>query len=172
LPDLHQLADVLHLRSVSQAQELSDPTPLLKAVHPAAAARPACVPNPEEVEASKRRMAMIVAYLQDPEGAPVFKDRTVMFRVVTEERTYQQAQIRRLLTWQESMPPGEVPTECRIAVGERLKKGREVQSELYHLLQDISGVHNRGGTDFLPRLEASGAPMRPGRPPAHFFGQA
>jgi hypothetical protein len=116
---------------------------------------------------SAERMAFIIAYMKDPEGDPVFKDKQMVYKVLTEERSYQQNQIVRLVEALKGLDP-EAPEA--VSLNEQLDTARTRQGQLFTLLKRLTGVRGKtGGTGFIakaaepPPLPGEG--FTPGEPP-------
>lgn len=127
-------------------------------------------PKDPEVAAaeSAERMAFIIAYMKDPEGDPVFKDKQMVYKVLTEERSYQQNQIVRLVEALKELAPEDPEAE---SLNAQLDTARTRQGQLFTLLKRLTGVRGKtGGTGFIataaetPPLPGEG--FTPGEPPS------
>jgi len=153
------------------------------------------LPNPpveltpeQKAEESQKRLAFIMAYLKDPNSVPAFKDPKYVYKIVSDERSYQsevsgglEAKLRLFLSQAdpymlmpedeeipafEPGPDGELPPEVQAILdrleakrafqGERwgieaqLQQSRDVQTKLFLILKQITGVKGKtGGTGFL-----------------------
>lgn len=145
--------------------------------------------TPEQrAEESQKRLAFIMAYLKDPSTVPAFKDPKYVYKIVSDERSYQsevsggletklrlflnQADPAFLMPEDEEIPAfepgpdGELPPEVqavldrleakrafqaeREAIEAELQKSRDVQTKLFLILKQITGVKGKtGGTGFL-----------------------
>lgn len=144
--------------------------------------------SPEQKEEeSQKRLAFILAYLKDPSSVPAFRDSKYVYKIVSDERSYQsevcanlEAELRQLLAHAEPYymrddeeipafdpgPDGELPPEVQaivdrleakrafLAERDRLEtarqKSRDVQTKLFLILKQITGVKGKtGGTGFL-----------------------
>lgn len=109
----------------------------------------------EEAAESKKRMAFIVAYMKDPAGDPAFRDKTLVYRILTEERTYQQHLIGLLKNELSALPapaepPDEAVEECRAEIQARIDAAKTRQGQLFVLMKKLTGVRGKtGGTGFL-----------------------
>lgn len=121
-----------------------------------AATTPIELTSEQQAEESKRRMGFIIAYMQDPKSAPEFSDPRFVYKIITDERTYQTQQVEQLQVALQSLVrtwDGNPDPEF-----EARKEGLEVEiqacrnklSQLFLLLKHITGVKGKtGGTDFL-----------------------
>jgi hypothetical protein len=97
-----------------------------------------------EAQASAVRMATILAYVKDPASRPEFADKPRVFKLVTDERTYQQALAQALAKALE-----DAPTEDREALETKAAAARKRQAMLFGLLKKLTGVSGHtGGTEF------------------------
>lgn len=127
---------------------------------------PPPVKDPEVAAAeSKERMGFIIAYMQDPEGDPAFKDKQLVYKVLTEERSYQQNQIVKLSEDLKALPPGD---ERALEIEELIGTARTRQSQLFTLLKRLTGVRGKtGGTGFIAKApEPPPDPIVKDAPPA------
>lgn len=130
----------------------------------------------EEAAESKRRMAFIVAYLKNPDGHAYFADKALLYKIMTEERGYQHAQLdaaERALADLPPTPQAMGLTDDEVAadpalVAQEARRGnlarqvaqlRGAQTQLYRLLAQITGVKAtaegeafRAGSGPLPAL--------------------
>lgn len=127
-------------------------------------------PKDPEVAAaeSAERMAFIIAYMKDPEGDPVFKDKQMVYKVLTEERSYQQNQIVRLAEALKALAPEDPEAE---SLNAQLDTARTRQGQLFTLLKRLTGVRGKtGGTGFIAKVAESpplpGGGLPPSAPPA------
>lgn len=82
---------------------------------------------------SEARMAFILGYVKDPASDPAYADKPAVFKVVTDERTYQQG----LATLHEA-----TDVEAAATARKRAKM-------LFGLLKALTGVTGKtGGTEF------------------------
>lgn len=113
--------------------------------------------TPEEAAAdSRKRLALILAFAKDPTGHPAFQDKALVYRVLQEERAYQQAQFNRLSAELQRLPQSSsdlMPQDeatSRSGLVEALQKVKSRQSHLFTLMKNLTGVQGRtGGTGFL-----------------------
>lgn len=109
-------------------------------------------PPPEKLsgeEISGRRMALIMQWMEDPEGNPALQDITVVYRIVAEEREYQQDRVMDLGMRLRLLPPmmdGEPPTQAsqRAKMMRDLETARTRQVQLQELLGYVA-QRQRGG---------------------------
>lgn len=167
LPDLFHgpLAERLHVAHLGETLHFPHLAEILhhhaQIGHPPAPTRPLQAPSAppahpavDAAEASRKRMAYVIAFVKEP-GKPEFTNRTVVFRVVTEERTYQLQLISQL----EAAKAHASDDASKADLDHRLTKAHRVQLELYALLKDLTGIHHQtGGENFkLPAQEAVGS---------------
>jgi hypothetical protein len=125
----------------------------------------------EEAAESKRRLALILAYMKNPEGDPSFKDKPLMYKILTEERSYQQAQILAMTRDLEQMPPpahtmglseeaaAADPVyagleERRAALQKQINTAQTRQTQMFMLMKKLTGKTGKtGGTGFLASTE-------------------
>jgi hypothetical protein len=125
----------------------------------------------EAAEASRKRMAFIVAYVKDPTSNPIFQDRALMYKVLAEERTHQQGLLQAAEDALGRMPPPpaslgmtdeEIQADPRLVAQEarraELEKKRRqagaVQTQIFNLLKAITGIDGTtGGEDYVPPPE-------------------
>lgn len=125
--------------------------------------------DPEVAAAeSAERMAFIIAYMKDPEGDPVFKDKQMVYKVLTEERSYQQNQIVRLVEALKGLDPEDPEA---VSLNAQLDTARTRQGQLFTLLKRLTGVRGKtGGTGFIARAAEPpplpGEGFTPGEPPS------
>ncbi|MFP5502365.1 MAG: hypothetical protein ACLGIN_07730 [Candidatus Sericytochromatia bacterium] len=147
-------------RSTDSLVRASGPLP------PPRAAAPVRTPEEEAAE-SKKRLGFITAYMKNPQGDPAFEDRALVYKILSEERAYQQAQIVQQQQALKQLPPpaeamGLTPEEAaedpryddlearRSAIEERLKTAQSRQTQLFMLMKKLTGVKGKtGGTGFL-----------------------
>lgn len=126
----------------------------------------------EQQDASRQRIAFIVAYVKAPDSNPLFADRPLMYKIMTHERTFQQKLLAEANAALAQLPPPpselgmsaeEVAADLRLVAQElrrnTLKKQASdagtLQTQIFKLLQHLTGVKNAaGGVDFLPPEEA------------------
>lgn len=115
--------------------------------------------TPEEKAAeSKKRMGVIMAYMKDKNAVPEFQDPKFIYKIISDERTYQtsvvaelESELREyLLTWS-----GDREDPSFLARKEELEQQiqatRNRLTQLFMLLKHITGVKGKtGGTGFLP----------------------
>lgn len=146
---------------------------------PAAKAAPAPARTPEEAAAeSKKRLGFITAYMKDPASDPAFRDKALVYKILSEERAYQQGLIVEQQQALKHLPPpaeamGLTPEEAaedprydgleerRAALEEKLKTAQSRQTQLFMLMKKLTGVKGKtGGTGFI-----QGPPPGPPSPP-------
>ncbi|MEB3198597.1 MAG: hypothetical protein VKP62_15475 [Candidatus Sericytochromatia bacterium] len=99
----------------------------------------------EQAALSDRRMNFIVQYLKDPSSSPDFSNKPLVYRIVTQERSYQQALVGRLQQQLESAPSAQ-----RGSLQETLLEAQRRQSQLFIVLKKITGRSGHtGGTGYL-----------------------
>jgi hypothetical protein len=153
----------------AQTGELDKPIPRVPLEPPAGSGPlPSMAATPEEEAAeSKKRLALILAYMKNPEGDPTFKNKPLMYRILTEERTYQQGQIAQMNEALAQMPPpaahmgltekqaAEDPVyagleERRAELQKRIDVSQTRQTQLFMLMKKLTGKTGKtGGTGFL-----------------------
>lgn len=159
----------------SDGLSLSGPLPTAAPKAPAAPPEPTKSPE-EQAEESKKRLKLILAYMKDPESDPVFKNKPLMYRILTEERSFQQAQIVSLGDELEKLPPpasamglSEEEAEAdplyagledrRKALQDKLHVCQTRQTQLFTLMKKLTGVKGKtGGTGFLAAAKQDEAP--------------
>ncbi|MFN3429697.1 MAG: hypothetical protein ACK46X_07070 [Candidatus Sericytochromatia bacterium] len=127
---------------------------------------PPPVKDPEVAAAeSKERMGFIIAYMQDPEGDPAFQDKQLVYKVLTEERSYQQNLLVKLSEELKALPPGD---ERALEVEALIANARTRQGQLFTLLKRLTGVRGKtGGTGFIAKApELPPDPIVKDDPPA------
>lgn len=133
-----------HARALPRASATGDlSTP------PTAGASPADAGTGETPEAaSKRRLGVIMAFMKAPESDPAFKNKPLMYRILSEERTYQQEQI---LQHQEALRFADPEDEAAYAQLEAaLATAQKRQAQLFTLLKELTGKRGKtGGTGFI-----------------------
>ncbi len=137
---------------------------------PATRASPTRPAAEDPATASRRRMAFIVAYMKDPTSDPDFNDKPLVYRILSEERAYQQSMIG---TLQEDLrrlamapPDNAEAAERREELDARLKTAQNRQSQLFLQLKKLTGVKGKtGGTGFLVATDLPpGPPVLPPKP--------
>lgn len=124
---------------------------------------PTEVPTAAEAERSDKRMAFIVAYMRDPSSQPEFQDRPLVFRIVSEERSYQQNRIVRARQAMDALPAEA--QEARAALQMQLDEALGRQAKLFGLLKTLTGRLGRtGGTGFLGKVPPVPPPPAPASP--------
>lgn len=142
----------------------------------------------QKAEESQKRLAFIMAYLKDPNTVPAFKDPKYVYKIVSDERSYQselsgglEAKLKLFLSEAEPYflmeedeeipafqpgPNGELPPQVQVVLDRleakrefrarreeieaELQKSRDVQTKLFLILKQITGVKGKtGGTGFL-----------------------
>lgn len=139
----------------------------------------------EEAAESKKRLAFIMAYMKDPEGDAAFKDKPLVYRILSEERAYQQSQLVLLEAEFKQLPPSAASLglseeealadarfdgleERRAELENRLNTARTRQTQLFMLMKKLTGVKGKtGGTGFLappklPQRRADDMPFQSG----------
>ena len=113
---------------------------------------PPAAPAPEQDPAaaaaeSQKRMGFIVAYMKDPSSDPAFSDKQLVYKVLTEERSYQQQLVVALTEERRFL----VPDDPRVAeIDAQMGTARQRQSQLFALLKRLTGVRGKtGGTGFI-----------------------
>lgn len=110
----------------------------------------------QKAEASKKRMAVIMTYMKDKNAIPEFKDPKFIYKIISDERTYQTAMVSQQETdLREFMLAGggQDPelAERRDAMEQQIQATRNRLTQLFMLLKHITGVKGKtGGTGFLP----------------------
>jgi hypothetical protein len=97
-----------------------------------------------EAQESAARMAFILAFVKDPQSRPEFADKPRVFKLITDERTYQQAQAHEATKALETCAGEE-----REALEARAATARKRQAMLFGLLKKLTGIQGHtGGTEF------------------------
>lgn len=109
-------------------------------------------PSPDEAELSRRRLALIVAYAKDPTSEAIFADRPAFYRLLVQERAYQQALAQRFTAeCDAARARGDESAlaELEAALATALNR----QAKVFKFMKDLTGVHGRsGGTGVLTRV--------------------
>ena len=115
--------------------------------------------SPEEkLEASKKRMAVIMTYMKDKNAVPEFKDPKFIYKIISDERTYQttlvselESELREyLMGWVGDREDPEFLSR-KEALEQQIQGTRNRLTQLFMLLKHITGVKGKtGGTGFLP----------------------
>lgn len=117
------------------------------------------VRTPEQkAEESKKRMVFIVKYMKDPASVPEFKDPKFVYKIITDERSYQtervaslQAQLKQLIHGESDDPNAPSQLEQREDLERQIQASRDKLTQLFLLLKRVTGVKGKtGGTGFLP----------------------
>lgn len=114
----------------------------------------------EKAEDSKKRMVFIVKYMKDPNSAPEFKDPKFVYKIITDERTYQtelveklQVEYKQLTLGWAGDPEDEEFVAKREELEGRIQSCRDKLSQLFLLLKRVTGIKGKtGGTGFLPPM--------------------
>jgi hypothetical protein len=135
-------------------------------VPPDEQAKPTVLPSEDEAEAdekedatparlsaeetSARRMALIMQWMEDPEGNAALQDITVVYRLVAEEREYQQDRVMDIGMRLRFMPPiteGEPAAQAqqRQKLMQALETSRTRQAQLQELLGYVAARRAGGG---------------------------
>jgi hypothetical protein len=114
--------------------------------------------DPEEAAAeSKQRMGFIIAYMNDPEGDPLFKDKQLVYKILTEERSDQQNLIVRLSEEAKALAPGDPQA---IELEAQIGNARTRQGQLFTLLKRLTGIRGKtGGTGFIAKAADTPPPF-------------
>jgi hypothetical protein len=113
--------------------------------------------SPEQkAEESKKRMAVIMTYMKDKTAIPEFKDPKFIYKIISDERSYQtavvgqqEAELREFLRSEEGQDPELLAR--REALEQQIQGTRNRLTQLFMLLKHITGVKGKtGGTGFLP----------------------
>lgn len=156
-----------------------------EAPRPAAPSPTTPLRSPEEEAAeSKKRLGFIMAYMKNPEAEAAFKNKPLVYKILSEERAYQQSQI---VLWEaefKQLPPPAASLglseeeiaadprfdgleERRAELENRLNTAKTRQSQLFTLMKKLTGVKGKtGGTGFLaptqlPQRRADDQPFMP-----------
>lgn len=114
----------------------------------------------DEAAASKKRMGFIVAYLKDPTAEKAFQDKALVYRILAEERSYQQGLVLKYTEELRSAPyPEAVPEDDprreeilaqRQELEGKLNGAQGKQAQIFALQKKLTGVKSKtGGTGFL-----------------------
>lgn len=112
----------------------------------------------EKEEESKKRMGFIITYMRTPDALPEFKDVKFVYKVVSDERSYQTERVEQLQIELKTMtfgwsgdPEDEDYLARRGELENRIQSIRDRLSQLFLLLKHLTGVKGKtGGTAFLP----------------------
>lgn len=150
-----------------EAQGAVKPTPTAKRDLPRATARlggaattrtlPATLTPEEKAEESKRRMALIVTYLKNPEALGELKDSRFLYKVITDERDYlmeviaqRQARLKELCESWTGDPADETFLSARAELNDQIEGLKQKQAQMFMMLKKLTGVRGKtGGTGFL-----------------------
>lgn len=129
-----------------------DPVPAGEGATPEearAAAEEAAPARLSHEEISGRRMSLIMQWMEDPEGNPALQDITVVYRIVAEEREYQQDRVMDLGMRLRFLPP-MTDNEPAAQASQRAKMMRDLETartrqiQLQELLGYVA-ARQRGG---------------------------
>lgn len=111
---------------------------------------PAAPPAAEEdpLAASRARMAFINGYLKAPSGDPAYQDKALVYRVMSEERAYQQTLVAELMAELKRLPEGD-PRASELE--SHLKTANSRQGNLFTLMNKVAEARRASGTG--PLLE-------------------
>lgn len=140
----------LRAPSTGQLRPASGPLPRPGSA-PLTPVEPVLTPEEQEEE-SEKRTAFIIDYLEDPGSDEMFQDKQLVYAIVSAERTYQQQLAGRLAVELRRMGADEDPEveEEREELEDRMEAAKRRQSQLFHLLKQLTGVKgNTGGTGWL-----------------------
>ncbi len=119
---------------------------------PAGAALGASTDDPELT--SRKRLGFIMRYAKDPKSDPRFADKPLVYRVMAEERAYQQAQLvdaRKGLRALDA-DPGADPDEAarrRAELEGQIDQARRVQSQIFGLTKALTGQRQATGSGLM-----------------------
>lgn len=116
---------------------------------PAPAAEP--VTDEDPVAASRARMAFINGYLKAPSHDPAYQDKTLVYRVMSEERAYQQTLVAELMAELKRLPEGD-PRMSELE--SHLKTANSRQGNLFTLMNKLAEARRASGTGPLLNPEA------------------
>ena len=116
----------------------------------------------DEAERSAERMRFIMGYLKTPDADPSYRDKPLVFRIITEERSHHQALLQRHAAELAALPPPPAASEWdepapepadvaarRAALEGLVATSRQRQAKLFELLKQITGQTGpTGGTYF------------------------
>ena len=115
--------------------------------------------SPEQkLEESKKRMAVIMTYMKDKNAVPEFKDPKFIYKIISDERTYQTAMVADLegelreflIVWEGDREDPDFLSR-KEALEQQIQGTRNRLTQLFMLLKHITGVKGKtGGTGFLP----------------------
>lgn len=115
--------------------------------------------TPEQKAAeSKKRMGVIMTYMKDKNAVPEFKDPKFIYKIISDERTYQTALVSELeaelrifvMSWEGNREAAEF-LERKEDLEQQIQSTRNRLTQLFMLLKHITGVKGKtGGTGFLP----------------------
>jgi hypothetical protein len=115
--------------------------------------------SPEEkIAESKKRMAVIMTYMKDKNAVPEFKDPKFIYKIISDERTYQTAMVTELeaelrafvMSWDGDREDPDFLAR-KEGMEQQIQGTRNRLTQLFMLLKHITGVKGKtGGTGFLP----------------------
>ncbi len=115
--------------------------------------------SPEQkIEESKKRMAVIMTYMKDKNAVPEFQDPKFIYKIISDERTYQTAMVTELeaelrefvMTWSGDREAPDFLSR-KEGLEQQIQATRNRLTQLFMLLKHITGVKGKtGGTGFLP----------------------
>lgn len=111
----------------------------------------------EKAEESKRRMALIVTYLKNPETLGDLKDSRFLYKVITDEREYLmeviaewQSQLRDLCESWTGDIEDDIFVSARDELAGQIEGLKQKQAQMFMMLKKLTGVKGKtGGTGFL-----------------------
>ncbi|GEM_PF-2979257 len=112
----------------------------------------------QKADESKKRMAVIMTYMKDKNAVPEFKDPKFIYKIISDERTYQTAMVGQLeaefreltMSWVGDREAPEFLAR-KETLEQQMQGYRNRLSQLFMLLKHITGVKGKtGGTGFLP----------------------
>lgn len=121
------------------------------------------LPTPElspeqQVAESKKRMGVIMTYMKDKNAVPEFKDPKFIYKIISDERTYQTGMVTELetelrsyvMSWDGDRDDPEFLAR-KEELEQQIQGTRNRLTQLFMLLKHITGVKGKtGGTGFLP----------------------
>lgn len=112
----------------------------------------------EKVKESKDRQTFITSYRRNPKLIPEFQDKQFVYKIVTDERSYQkerldllQAEFKRLVLDPMQFPPDDPEVQRKRAELEaQIQECNDNLTGLFLLLKQITGITKKtGGTHYL-----------------------
>ena len=142
------------------------------------ATEPLATPEEDESE-SKKRMKVIMAYLKEPNGHPLFADKPAFLKILTDERAYlhrlifeQQKRIKTLgvVLASQPHPSGEAEPSTEVQAQQtevaeleaQVARFQQRQAQIFQIMKKLTGIkRSTGGTGFLAAPPTPGNDEKP-----------